>query len=148
MNHSDPGLETPPRLQRPLPLRQAPLRRPPLGLPDGPALQDFVERGVVAAGPRTKVTVELVSRRSAEVAVSLEPGANLAAPQTDWLTPETAPAAGAPGSLALYSEPGQVHLRLTLADPPPPGRHEACLTDSQGQAWGSGVLIIAPHAAP
>ena len=101
-----------------------------------------------AAGPCAKVTIELVSRRSAEVAVSLEPGADLAALQADWLTEAAEPAVGAPGSLALYSEPGHVHLRLTLADPPPPGRHEARLTDSQGQAWGSVVLTIAPHAAP
>lgn len=269
MNDSDPGLETRPRLQRPTPLRQAPQRRPPLGLPDGPGLQGFVERGVdtaytvidayllrgrqaaqrasaaapemagllsgqgglgglgaglaagapwgstassvaapwlqllrawadalatlgplagrvgaglgdalppgfmaaggaapaafgaspataaapaaaapmAATGPRAKVTIELVSHRSAEVAVSLEPGADLAALQADWLTPAAGPAAGAPGSLALYSEPGHVHLRLTLTEPPPPGRHEARLTDPQGQAWGSVVVSIAPHSA-
>ena len=101
-----------------------------------------------ATGPRTKVTVELVSRRSAEVSVSLEPGADLAALQSDWLTPAAEPAQDAPGSLVLYSEPGHVHLRLTLADPAPPGRHEARLTDHQGQTWGSLVVTIAPHTAP
>ena len=99
------------------------------------------------AGPRAKVTIELVSRRGAEVSVSLEPGADLAALQAEWLSDGAEPAGSAPGSLALYSEPGHVHLRLTLAEPPPPGRHEARLCDSQGQAWGSVVLSIAPAAA-
>ena len=49
-----------------------------------------------------------------------------------------------PGSLALYSEPGQMQLRLTLADAPPPGRHEARLADSQGQDWGGVVVTLAP----
>lgn len=102
---------------------------------------------MAAAGPRAKVTIELVSRRTAEVAVSLEPGADLAALQADWLTPPAGPAAAAPGSLTLYNEPGHVHLRLALADPPPPGRHEAHVTDSLGQAWGSVVVTIARNTA-
>ncbi len=120
----------------------------PFGASQGAAAAPAATAPMAAAGPRAKVTIELVARRSAEVAVSLEPGADLAALQADWLTEAAEPAVGAPGSLVLYSEPGHVHLRLTLADPPPPGRHEARLTDSQGQAWGSVVLTIAPHAAP
>ena len=126
----------------------------PFGTHQAAALASAAVAPPAATGPRTKVTVELVSRRSAEVSVSLEPGADLAALQADWLPPAAEPAQDAqdkqdaPGSLVLYSEPGHVHLRLTLADPTPAGRHEARLTDKQGQAWGNVVVTIAPRTAP
>ena len=97
-----------------------------------------------ASGPRAKITIELVARGGAEVAVSLEPGADLAALQADWLAPPDGSPATPPGQLQIYSEPGHVHLRLALAKPPPPGRHQAAVIDNQGLAWGSVVVTIAP----
>ncbi len=101
-----------------------------------------------AAGPRAKVTLEFMSGQSADVAVTLEPGADLEALRARWTAGAgQGEAATVPGSLVLYSAPGHVHVRLTLTQPAVAGRHLATLTDSQGQAWGSVSVVIAERAA-
>lgn len=93
-----------------------------------------------AASPRAKVTLEFMSRQVAGVSLSLEPGADLVQLQARWTG--AADATHGPAALAFYSEPGHVHLRLTLADPPLPGRHHAVVTDRDGQHWGSVTLSL------
>lgn len=106
-----------------------------------------------AAGPRAKVTLEWMSVQPAEVAVSLEPGADLAALRAEWSAAGD-PVAASPASVVLYCVPGHVHVRLTLSDPPLAGRHVAALVDNHGQTWGSVSVAIAdvgadaPGAAP
>ncbi len=98
-----------------------------------------------ATGPRAKITVECVARQPAEMAVSLEPGADLAALHAKWSC-EGAGAAG-PGDVVVYSEPGHVHVRLALCEQSAPGRHVAALVDGQGQEWGSLSVRIAQDCA-
>lgn len=100
-----------------------------------------------AAGPRAKVTIEFMSHHAAEVAVSLEPGADLAALHADWGDAASTAATAAPGSVVVYSAPGHVHVRLALSEPPVAGRHLAVLSDCHGQAWGSVSVLIAERGA-
>lgn len=98
------------------------------------------------AGPRAKVTLEFMSGQPTGVSVSLDPGADLAALQAHWGASQGECAAG-PGEVVLYSAPGHVHVRLTLASAPTPGRHVATLRDSHGQCWGEMTVVIAEPAA-
>ena len=98
-----------------------------------------------AVGPRAKVTLEFMSRQPAQFSVSLEPGADMAALQATWSGQDTA--AAIPAQVVLYSAPGHVHVRLTLAESPQAGRHEATLFDGHGQSWGSLTMVIAERAA-
>lgn len=100
----------------------------------------------VTASPRAKVTLEFMSGQPAGVSVSLEPGADLAALQAHWGASQGECTAG-PGEVVLYSAPGHVHVRLTLASAPTPGRHAATLKDSHGQCWGDVTVVIAEPAA-
>lgn len=98
-----------------------------------------------AAGPRAKITVECIARQPAEMAVSLEPGADLAALHARWSC-EGVGAVG-PGDVIVYSEPGHVHVRLALCEQSVPGRHVAALVDGQDQEWGSLSVRIAQDCA-
>lgn len=98
-----------------------------------------------ATSPRAKITIEFMSGQPAEFSVSLDPGADLVALHAAW-SGEAAVAAS-PAQVVLYSAPGHVHLRLTLAASPLAGRHEAALIDGHGQSWGSLSMVIAERAA-
>ena len=98
------------------------------------------------SGPRARLTLELMSPRIADVTVSLDPGADLADLHAHWQAGPAAAPGTAPAHALLYCEPGQVHLRLALPDPPQPGRHEAQLIDPDGQAWGHLALTVAAAA--
>ena len=95
-------------------------------------------------GPRAKVTLEFMSRQPDQFSVSLDPGADMAALQATWSGPVAATAA--PAQVVLYSAPGHVHVRLTLAESPLAGRFEAALVDGHGQCWGSLTMVIAERA--
>jgi hypothetical protein len=110
----------------------------------GPAVEPPLAAAPVV-GPRAKTTIEFMSGQPAEFSVSLDPGADLAALKARW-SGETAVAA-APAQVTLYCVPGHVHVRLSLAESPPAGRHEAALIDGYGQSWGNLTMAIAERAA-
>lgn len=99
-----------------------------------------------AAGPRAKVTIEFVSRRLAEVEVSLEPGADLVNLHAAW-SRDGQPAT-APGELVFHSAPGHVHVRVAVSDAASTGRHHAAVVDGGGQVWGSAAIKIASPGQP
>jgi hypothetical protein len=94
-----------------------------------------------AASPSPKMTIEIMSRQVTEATLELEPGADLAVLRAAWEGQADSPVH--PATLTFYSEPGHVHLRLTLAESALPGRHEARVTDRHGQCWGRVAVTIA-----
>jgi len=128
MNEADPAADEHARAQRPLPQRQAPLRRPPLGLPAsvGSAvngMQGFVERGVDTA----YTVIDAYMRRGQQAAQRQQP-----------FDPPAAP--GAAAGAGAWPQTATAAWGQTASSIAEPWMQLA-------RAWADGLAALAPLAS-